>query len=176
MNHFTKFAIAAALAASLIGCADEAPDTEQTAIDAPESAAAPAEADNSSPIPAPDDVAAPPADATVTDSGLAYRRLKAGPADGPLVAADDAVTVHYSGWRAEDGQLFDSSVVRGEPATFPVAGVIAGWTEALQLMRAGDTFRVWIPGDLAYDNSSRPGAPKGMLVFDIELLEIVAKD
>lgn len=128
------------------------------------------------PIPAPDDVEGPPADAIVTDSGLAYRRLATGPADGPLATTDDAVTVHYTGWRAEDGEMFDSSVIREQPATFLVTGVIAGWTEALQLMRPGDTFRVWIPGNLAYDNSTRPNAPKGMLVFDVELLEIRAKD
>ena len=124
------------------------------------------------PIAAPADVAAPPADATVTDSGLAYRRLAAGPDSALRPALTDTVTVHYTGWRAEDGEMFDSSVVRDAPATFPVAGVIAGWTEVLQLMSPGDHVRVWIPGALAYDNSARPGAPKGMLVFDIELLEI----
>ena len=79
--------------------------------------------------------------------------------------------MHYSGWTT-DGQMFDSSVVRNEPATFPLDRVIAGWTEGVQLMVVGETRRFWIPGALAYDNSPRPGAPKGMLVFDVELLKI----
>lgn len=124
------------------------------------------------PIPAPDDVAAPPAQAEVTDSGLAYRRLESGDPDGPRPTVDDRVRVHYTGWRAEDGEMFDSSVIRETPAEFPVSGVIAGWIEALQLMTPGDRFRLWIPGELAYDGSTRPGAPQGMLVFDVELLEI----
>ena len=68
--------------------------------------------------------------------------------------------------------MFDSSVQRGEPLTFPLNGVIKGWTEGVQLMVVGEKRRFWIPGSLAYDNSPRPGAPKGMLVFDIELLGI----
>jgi peptidylprolyl isomerase len=69
--------------------------------------------------------------------------------------------------------MFDSSVVRGEPAEFPLNGVIKGWTEGVQLMAVGEKTRFWIPGDLAYgDPPTRPGAPGGMLVFDIELIEI----
>lgn len=68
--------------------------------------------------------------------------------------------------------MFDSSVVRNEPATFPLNRVIPGWTEGVQLMVVGEKRRFWIPGALAYDNSPRPGAPKGMLVFDVELLAI----
>ena len=79
--------------------------------------------------------------------------------------------MHYSGWTT-DGKMFDSSVARGQPATFPLAGVIPGWTEGVQLMTVGEKTRFWIPGNLAYDNSPRPGAPKGTLVFDIELLSI----
>jgi peptidylprolyl isomerase len=79
--------------------------------------------------------------------------------------------VHYTGWTT-DGKMFDSSVARGEPATFPLNGVIKGWTEGVQLMVVGEKRRFWIPGNLAYDNSPRPGAPKGMLVFDVELLAI----
>lgn len=89
------------------------------------------------PLPAPADVAAPPADAEVTDSGLAYRRLESGPADGPRPTVADRVEVHYTGWRAEDGEMFDSSVIRETPVEFPVSRVIAGWTEALQLMTPG---------------------------------------
>ena len=69
--------------------------------------------------------------------------------------------------------MFDSSVMRGQPATFPLGGVIKGWTEGVQLMAVGDKARFWIPGNLAYgDTPTRPGAPAGMLVFDIELLGI----
>ncbi|MGB5890039.1 MAG: FKBP-type peptidyl-prolyl cis-trans isomerase, partial [Thermoanaerobaculia bacterium] len=76
------------------------------------------------------------------------------------------VTVHYSGWTT-DGKLFDSSLVRGQPATFPLNGVIAGWTEGLQLMVVGEKRRLWIPEDRAY-KGQKP--PFGMLVFDVELL------
>ena len=176
MHDYSRLALAALLAAALAGCTDDAPPSEPAAPDAAEAPAEPVVADPTGPIPAPDDVSAVPAGATVTDSGLAYRHLQEGPADGRRPTTADRVTVHYTGWRAEDGEMFDSSVVRGEPATFGVTQVIAGWIEALQLMRPGDKIRVWIPGELAYDNSTRPGAPKGMLVFDIELLEIVATD
>ncbi|TNF37650.1 MAG: FKBP-type peptidyl-prolyl cis-trans isomerase [Deltaproteobacteria bacterium] len=123
-------------------------------------------------VPAPADVAGPPADATKTESGLAYKVVKKGEGDGAHPAATDRVTVHYSGWTT-DGELFDSSVLRGSPATFPLNGVIPGWTEGVQLMSVGDTFRFWIPGNLAYgDTPKRPGAPAGMLVFDVELIKI----
>jgi peptidylprolyl isomerase len=123
------------------------------------------------PIPtAPPDVAAPPADAATTKSGLASKVIKAG--TGTVhPKADSSVTVHYSGWTT-DGKMFDSSVIRGAAATFPLDKVIKGWTEGVQLMVTGETRRFWIPGKLAYDGSNRPDAPKGMLVFDIELLAI----
>jgi peptidylprolyl isomerase len=118
----------------------------------------------------PEDVAAPPKNAKKTKSGIAYRVLKKGTGkEHPK--ADSNVEVHYSGWTT-DGKMFDSSVARGQPATFPLNGVIKGWTEGVQLMVVGEKTRFWIPGDLAYDNSPRPGAPKGTLVFDIELLSI----
>ncbi len=80
--------------------------------------------------------------------------------------------MNYSGWTT-DGKMFDSSVTRGEPASFPLNHVIKGWTEGVQLMHVGDVVRFWIPGPLAYgDKPTRPGAPAGMLVFDIELLGI----
>ena len=119
-------------------------------------------------IPAPPDVAAPPADAPKTASGLASKVLKAGKGTvhpGPT----SRVTVHYSGWTT-DGKMFDSSVVRKEPATFPLNRVIPGWTEGVQLMVEGETRRFWIPVELAYNN--REGRPKGMLVFDVELIRI----
>jgi peptidylprolyl isomerase len=79
------------------------------------------------------------------------------------------VTVHYTGWTT-DGQMFDSSVTRGEPATFQLSQVIAGWTEGVQLMTEGEKARFWIPQELAY--KGQPGAPAGTLVFDVELLKI----
>ena len=84
--------------------------------------------------------------------------------------AQSRVRVHYTGWRAEDGEMFDSSVTRGEPATFPLSGVIPGWTEGVQLMVVGEKRRFWIPANLAYEG--RPG-PQGTLVFDVQLLEIL---
>ncbi len=121
-----------------------------------------------SPPKAPADVAAPPADAEVTKSGLASKVLAAGSgSDHPK--ASSRVTVHYSGWTT-DGKMFDSSVTRGKPATFPLSGVIKGWTEGVQRMVEGEKRRFWIPEKLAYQG--RPGAPQGMLVFDIELIKI----
>jgi len=117
---------------------------------------------------APSDVAKAPANAKKTASGLAYRLIKKG--TGTVhPTADSKVQVHYTGWTT-DGKMFDSSVTRGEPASFPLKGVIPGWTEGVQLMVEGETSRFWIPEDLAY--KGRPGAPQGMLVFDIQLLKI----
>jgi len=118
----------------------------------------------------PEDVAAAPKNAKKTKTGIAYRVLKKGTGKAHPTPTSN-VTVHYSGWTT-DGKMFDSSVVRGEPATFPLNQVIPGWTEGVQLMVVGEKTRFWIPGNLAYDNSPRPGAPKGTLVFDVELLEI----
>jgi len=120
-------------------------------------------------IPAPPDVAAPPADAEQTASGLATKVLRPGTGTAHP-STQDRVSVHYTGWTT-DGAMFDSSVVRGEPTSFGVTQVIAGWTEALQLMVEGEKRRVWIPEDLAY--RGQPGRPAGMLVFDVELIEIV---
>ena len=121
-------------------------------------------------IPAPEDVSAAPAEATTTASGLAYRVIQAGSGTehpGPT----SSVTVHYSGWTT-DGRMFDSSVVRGQTISFPLNGVIKGWTEGVQLMVKGEKTRFWIPAGLAYgETPRRPGAPAGMLVFDIELFE-----
>jgi len=118
----------------------------------------------------PEDVAAVPENAAKTNSGLASRVLKKG--DGKTnPKATDNVLVHYSGWTT-DGQLFDSSVMRGEPIAFPLNRVIKGWTEGVQLMVEGEKRRFWIPAELAYGKNPPPGAPAGMLVFDVELLEI----
>ena len=119
-------------------------------------------------IKTPSDVAAPPKNATVTASGLAYRVLK--PGQGTVKpTATDKVTVHYSGWTT-DGKMFDSSMKRNAPATFPLNRVIRGWTEAVGLMVIGEKTRFWIPEALAYQG--RPGRPAGVLVFDIELISI----
>lgn len=119
-----------------------------------------------SPTKAPADVAAVPADAQKTPSGLAYRVLRKGKG-GARPAKSSRVTVHYSGWTT-DGKLFDSSVMRGQPATFALTDVIEGWTEGLQLMEPGEKTRFWIPERLAYKGQAN--GPKGMLVFDVELL------
>ena len=110
------------------------------------------------------DVKAPPP--TPKDrEWLAYKVIKPGTGTRHPRATDE-VTVHYSGWTT-DGKMFDSSVTRGEPATFPLNGVIAGWTEGVQLMVEGETTRFWIPEALAYRGQR---APYGMLVFDVELI------
>ena len=119
-------------------------------------------------IPPPDDVGAPPADARKTSSGLATKVLQAGTGkDRP--GADEVVAVHYTGWTT-DGKMFDSSVSRGRPAVLPLNRVIAGWTESVQMMVPGEKRRVWIPEALAY--RGQEGRPKGMLVFDIELVDM----
>ncbi|MFT5521200.1 MAG: FKBP-type peptidyl-prolyl cis-trans isomerase [Enterobacterales bacterium] len=116
----------------------------------------------------PEDVAAPPAKAIKSETGLASLLLEAG-TETERPSASDIVTVHYSGWTT-DGNLFDSSVMRGEPISFPLNGVIKGWTEGLQLMVVGEKRRLWIPAGLAYGETPPPGAPAGMLVFEVELL------
>lgn len=121
-------------------------------------------------IPAPPDVAAPPADALRTASGLASKVLIVGM--GSIhPTPQSTVTVHYAGW-TPDGQPFDSSYRGGQPMTSPLGRLIPGWIEGLQLMVVGEKRRFWIPGALAYDKIDMPGAPKGMLVFDIELLDL----
>lgn len=124
---------------------------------------------NADPVPAPADVAAVPANATVTGSGLAYRVLKKGTGRGHP-SPDSLIEIDYSGWTT-DGRLFDSSVLRKERAKFPLDGLIPGWKEGLLLMSPGDTFRFWIPGQLAYDSLNLPDTPKGMLVFDVTLYD-----
>ena len=106
-----------------------------------------------------------------TPSGLQYMVLTEG--DGSSPSATDRVTVHYEG-KLLDGTVFDSSVERGEPATFALNGVIAGWTEGLQLMAVGSKFRFFIPSNLAYgERGSRPDiGPNTTLIFEVELLAI----
>jgi FKBP-type peptidyl-prolyl cis-trans isomerase len=124
------------------------------------------------PPPTPADVAKPPADAKKTAKGTFYKLLKAGSGKDPRhPEAKDTVKVHYTGWTT-DGRMFDSSVLRGEPATFNLGSVVAGWTDGIPVMTIGDRVRFWIPQELAYKGQA--GKPAGMLVFDVELIEIVA--
>ncbi|HCP46392.1 MAG TPA: peptidylprolyl isomerase, partial [Deltaproteobacteria bacterium] len=152
--------------------AETKPSTSSTEA-ASVASASPAKDSAVNTIPAPSDVAAAPADATTTASGLAYKVLQAGTGTehpGP----SSKVTVHYTGWTT-DGKMFDSSVVRGETISFPLNGVIKGWTEGVQLMVVGEKARFWIPAAMAYgETPRRPGAPAGMLVFDIELFDITS--
>ncbi len=109
---------------------------------------------------------------TTTASGLKYTVLKSGTGTTHPTATDN-VTVHYHGTLL-NGTVFDSSVDRGEPASFPLNQVIKGWTEGVQLMKVGDKFRFEIPADLAYGAASPSPAipPNSTLVFEVELLEI----
>ncbi len=108
---------------------------------------------------------------TVTESGLQYEVITEGEGDTP--DANDKVNVHYHG-TLPDGTVFDSSVERGEPITFPVNGVIKGWTEAMQLMQVGDKWKLVIPSDLAYGERGAPPkiGPNQVLVFEVELLGV----
>ncbi len=109
---------------------------------------------------------------TVTESGLQYEVVEAGSGDKP--SADSTVRVHYHG-ELIDGTVFDSSYQRGQPAEFPVNGVIRGWTEALQMMPVGAKWRVYVPQQLAYGEQGAGAAikPYSTLVFDVELLDIL---
>jgi FKBP-type peptidyl-prolyl cis-trans isomerase FklB len=109
---------------------------------------------------------------TVTASGMQYEILNTG--DGAVPTTSSTVRTHYHGTLI-DGTVFDSSYERGEPAEFPVNGVIAGWTEALQMMAVGSKWRLFLPHELAYGERGAGGAigPYAALVFDVELLDIL---
>jgi FKBP-type peptidyl-prolyl cis-trans isomerase len=117
----------------------------------------------------PADVASAPHDAKKTKTGLAYRLLERGQGTA-TPSANDHVEVQYSAWTS-DGTLFDSSVVRGRPAKLPVSQLIKGWAEGLQLMHEGDKALLWIPEKLAY--AGRDGSPRGMLVYEVQLLKVL---
>ena len=114
------------------------------------------------------------AEVKTTASGLQYEVIKEG--DGPQPNADDQVVVHYTG-KLIDGTVFDSSEDRGVPATFGVTQVIPGWVEALQLMKAGSTWRLFIPSALAYgpQGAGTIIGPNATLIFDVSLIEVVKK-
>jgi len=121
-------------------------------------------------IPPPADVAAVPADAQRSSSGLAWKVLS--PGTGTRHPRPNSeVTVHYTGWTT-DGRNFDSSLKNGQPATFRLNGVIKGWTEGVQMMVEGEKRRFWIPANLAYGENPAGDSPRGLLVFDIELMRI----
>lgn len=109
-----------------------------------------------------------------TESGLQYKVLKEG--NGASPKADDEVTVHYTG-KLLDGTVFDSSVSRGEPATFPLNRVIPGWTEGVQLMKEGSKYEFFIPSELAYGAQGIPNAipPHSTLIFEVELIKVNPK-
>lgn len=108
---------------------------------------------------------------TVLESGLQYEVLQAG--EGAKPSREDNVRTHYHGTLI-DGTVFDSSYERGQPAEFPVGGVIAGWVEALQLMNTGSKWRLYVPSELAYGGQAAGSIPPhSVLIFDVELLEIL---
>lgn len=170
-----RFATALAFVCSVSGCkakSEPAPTAELAASASAAPAAASGAPQNQGVlvknIPAPPDVATPPADAQKTASGLVTKVLTPGTGtEHPRL--QDSVKVNYTGW-TKNGEMFDSSVARGEPITFGVRQVIPGWTEALQLMVVGEKRRVWIPAAMAYGEHPNNGAPGGDLTFDVEVL------
>lgn len=113
------------------------------------------------------------ADVKTTESGLQYKVITEG--TGAKPTGEDVVKVHYKG-SLLNGEVFDSSYERGQPADLPLSGVVPGWAEGVQLMSVGSKYQFWIPGNLAYGEMPPPGAPMGpneTLVFEVELLDIV---
>jgi FKBP-type peptidyl-prolyl cis-trans isomerase len=107
-----------------------------------------------------------------TADGLQYKVLVPGDTKAPAIGPNDEVTVNYRG-KLLDGSEFDSSYTRGQPATFKVNGVIKGWQEALVLMKPGSKWQLFVPPELAYDTSPRPGIPAGSLLnFEVELISV----
>lgn len=159
-------------AAPAAGDAQAAPAAggEQAAHAAGDAQAAPAAAPGA--VPAPADVAAAPADAIKTESGLAYKKLKTNE-QGRAVLANDLVKLHYTGWTT-DGHMFDTSTNDAEAAIFTPENLIPGMKEAIVLSKVGEKLRVWIPQDLAYKGAA--GAPAGTLVFDFDIIEVVTPE
>ncbi|MGA0603421.1 FKBP-type peptidyl-prolyl cis-trans isomerase [Caulobacter sp. KR2-114] len=111
-----------------------------------------------------------------TPSGLEYKILRSGPATGLHPKPADEVKVNYEG-KLTTGEVFDSSYQRGAPATMVVAGLVKGWVEALQLMRPGDEWMLWVPPELGYgDEGAGPIPPGSVLVFKLELIDVLADE
>lgn len=171
MYRVVPFLFACCLGVLIAGCVDR-PEPEAAE---PSDAAAPAPED--AVVAAPTDGAAfleqngQREEVVTLPSGLQYEVLAEG--DGATPGPTSMVTTHYHGTLI-DGTVFDSSVRRGQPASFPVNGVIAGWTEALQLMQVGDKWRLYLPPELAYGDRGAGGVigPGATLIFEVELLEV----
>ena len=185
-KQFLLAAVGSALVALSVGCTPDTPTDPDSATEpaAADGAQSPASADTT-----PDSPPAPPpaspleagraflaengmrASVVTTGSGLQYEVLVSG--DGTTPGPRDMVTTHYHGTLV-NGRVFDSSVQRGQPIAFPVDGVISGWTEALQLMKVGDKWKLYIPPELAYGERGQPptiGANE-TLIFEVELLDL----
>ena len=197
-NRLPTWSFAAVLAICLAGCAPDgagtdAPESEPAQSTPPSGTADQAVAESTEIVePASDEVVRPEEPATPMDAGIAflaenaaregvvttasglqYEVLASG--DGATPGPADTVTTHYHGTFV-DGRIFDSSVQRGTPASFPVNGVIKGWTEALQMMKVGDKWKIVCPPDLAYGERGRPGIPpSSTLIFEVELLGVQPK-
>ncbi|HIE96444.1 MAG TPA: FKBP-type peptidyl-prolyl cis-trans isomerase [Planctomycetes bacterium] len=174
---FTMFVLSCFL---MTGCAESAPEVNEAALP-PTASAESSGSDSTEAVTFLDKVelregagevdADAPAEFQTTDSGLRYRILRT--SEGEKATADRSVTVHYRGW-LDDGSEFDSSYSRGEPISFPLNGVIAGWTEGMQLVGKGGMIELWIPSDLGYGAAGAGAAvpPNATLHFVVELLEI----
>lgn len=120
--------------------------------------------------PLPPDLKAPPQSATKLESGIAFRYIKRGSgSEHPVVS--NKMLLHFSGW-TKRGDLIESSVMAGKPATFDLINAMRGWRDVLRLMVVGDKVRIWIPAALAFGDKPRRGQPKGDLVYELELLAI----
>jgi len=172
MNKTLRLSITLAAAVSLAGCGDKPQPTEEKPAGVNPRAASQTNTATTNAAAATTTAPATKDEMTTTPSGLKYTVLKHG--DGTVSPkATDTVTVHYRGTLL-NGTQFDSSLDRGEPISFPLNGVIPGWTEGLQLMKVGDKFKFEIPANLAYGpNSPSPLIPpNSTLVFEVELLGI----
>jgi FKBP-type peptidyl-prolyl cis-trans isomerase len=166
----------AIIGAGLVACEGEKSGSTTPEAAAPVATSVPSvsaatAAPEPSSIPAPDDVASPPAGTAKTASGLVSKVLTPGTGKAHPVAMD-RVKVNYTGW-TKQGTMFDSTVTRGQPATFALNSVIPGWTEGLQLMVVGEKRRLWIPAAMAYGEHPGMGQPGGDLTFDVELVDIL---